>query len=308
MPKNVVAYPHPTLAPESVQWDDWRLTEPTGTTLDNLQNTWDYGQDLAFESTVVLDADALVELLAGQDLSGTSVTAEVVCRASAWRTSVSVPLHTITPGPGEQLHVAVRVEVPGHRVDDQLQLTAYVLGPARTPSTATHTSGAKLAVGPTTRVVLRPDAAQLPVSIVSFEEVGWRAAPWRFVLQADSLRDTYSASVRLYVNADLAVADELTSSSGGQARERLLNTVRFDVLRSLMAQLHQLRSEPELSEEFDAVSEMDENSVGFVAEVLAQKHLGYGLSTALDRLTTAPVDQEQRLAAKVRYHGETRPE
>ena len=85
MPKNVVAYPHPTLAPESVQWDDWRLTEPTGTTLDNLQNTWDYGQDLAFESTVVLDADALVELLAGQDLSGTSVTAEVVCRASAWR-------------------------------------------------------------------------------------------------------------------------------------------------------------------------------------------------------------------------------
>ena len=307
MSRSLVAYPFATIPQEAVRWGEWTLAAPLETTLSALPNSWDYSQDLVFQSDVWVDMANILGFLGVTSMATFKVTVEVFCRSSAWRTSTSFSLESATRAMEGQFHIPLQVDVPGSCVDDHVQITVFIVGPAQVPGVGKVISGAKLAVGPTTRILLRPNVAQLPVSIVSFADVGWRAAPWRFVLQTDTLHDAYAACVRLYVNADLAVSDELTSTSAGPSRNRLLNTVRFDVLRNLLQQLHQLRLDPRITAEFDSVSEMAENSVGYIAEALAQKHLGYGLSTALDRLHADPVTQEQRLAASVHYHGETRP-
>lgn len=295
--RNVVAFPHLTVSPDAVTWSPWEIAHPPGLDLSTVADRWDYALDLQLRAAAECPATALVRAVGRAQAAEVKLVGEVVCRESAWRSTVCADMVPVREG---VLGADLTITVPGRLVDGRLVASAHLVGPGLRHGHPDRTPGARLAKGPTDYVDLSASPDQLPITPVSFENQGWSASPWRFMVDVDDLQAPYGRCARLYLNSDLPVAKELMQPGRGESRRRALASVRRDVVLALLLQMS-ARADGE--DGLAGVADYEKGSLGQVADQLCRHHFGKSLLATVRRIAHAPANVVLELEESVGYYG-----
>ena len=106
---------------------------------------------------------------------------------------------------------------------------------------------------------------------------GYEAAPWTIASSAESLEDSLMGSVRLLINEDHPWGQRLLEDA---AAPELSRQLQVDVFRGLVTLCAELSDE--------VVVDLEEDSLGGVADYMCQLYLRRGLSEAMKVLHEEP--------------------
>lgn len=297
--QKIVAFPHITVSPGALGWSPWEIVHPSELDFSTVADRWDYAVDLHLRTAVECPASAVVRAVGRTEAADVKLVGEVVCRESAWRSTLSVPLLPRSEG---VLGAELTIPVPGNLVDGRLVASAHLVGPGLRHGHPERTPGARLAKGPIEQVDLSAAPDQLPITPVSFQKQGWNASPWRFMVDVDDLQAPYGRCARLYLNSDLPVAQELMQPGGGELRRRALASVRRDVVLALLLQMS---ARADGDADLAGAADCEKGSLGQVAEQLCRHHFGNSLLATARRISHAPANVVLELEESVGYYGGT---
>jgi len=140
---------------------------------------------------------------------------------------------------GDVWAAAVEVTAKGSDLAVALAADLWIVGPGRTgsanPAHAIHHSAKLWQMPDPLSIPLEREGSDFPTSAVSFSATGRRAVPWSVeVLPEAEAHWSISSAIRLYVNTDLEVCEQIVE---GRADEALYAAIECDIH---LAVLHQL--------------------------------------------------------------------
>lgn len=189
---------------------NFRLLKPD-VPIEDLSQEWEYGQDVVVRVIARLKESFWEET----ETSGTedlwiTVTARCFSARSSWAESSKFKHIN-----GEWL-AEVTLMIDGDIAYERVDVDANVSGLGRTMSQderfATH-KRAKVWESKLQPLTLEPPVG-FPTSALSFEESGRYSVPWMVDVEEDAeIEQSYTTTVRLYVNTDLAVGQKIVATS-----------------------------------------------------------------------------------------------
>ncbi|SDC77997.1 hypothetical protein SAMN05660690_2517 [Geodermatophilus telluris] len=213
----------------------WSRLSPDGTEPlpDNLLD-WDYSTTLSLHRPVIVDGLRLRELTgltedAAVDLSVQWFATNSLLRGRAWR----------SPLPADDaFEVTIEFELPGGDLGGALDLVTNVTlrSPSPGSSAAAPTRPGSVLWSDRHRVVLEGDNALFPIATADFHDLPYpTGAGWYLHIDED-LDGAALGSILLLVNErhDVVMRAVRSASSPSEADQRVLSTLRADVLRVLV--------------------------------------------------------------------------
>lgn len=258
--------PFPRLDPSSASWQRWAVDcDGRDVSLQDLAEHCDANSSLTFLIDVSVDADALEAL---ESPGSPVLVVSVTCSATAFILTHRTPLTRS----GDRFVARGELRLDAHEVTAQLDLAATIVAPV---ADQPWLRDRIVAEAKTEKVSLEPSQPGFPVSVVSFRNESWQAAPWRFDLYAAGLEDGFRSSMRLYVNEDYPQAIDLLDGTAPRISMALLEA---DIARQLIAAAHRLSrdlaesgSDASLSGDVDAVAEENPESIAAAAARIAAR-------------------------------------
>lgn len=222
--------PFAVASPASVALQVELLDPPVS--LDDLVGSWEPGEDVSVEVRARLHPDFWIET--GIDPSEPlrlTVTATCFSARAGWTESELF----IKVSDGWEARTVVTID--GAIAGEQATVDAIVSGPGRTRSAdarfAVH-DHAKLWESKTVQIPLE-EVNGFPTSAVSFEAAGWYEVPWMVeVSDGAEANQSYTASIRLYLNTDLHAGVDVIETKASEEIFRMIEgEIQFAVLHAL---------------------------------------------------------------------------
>lgn len=280
--------PHRSASEHSVTWGSWwyALGSEERHDLEDLVTGWDYATPLRFGTHFSIN---IAELMSSTGLDPSSVDVVIMADCSAVqqrfvsRTAITDAITggregVISLSPGT---VAQEVKLSAHLVLGRAPLNAG-------PRVATEV-GARLGSSPTVRAILEGDASRFPTEIMRFSETNYGNAPWTLTAYFDDLNDSFMGTVRLLVNSEHPLGNEVIQSSSPSIAASLM---RLEVTRALIGEIEH--------RDFHTLSaQWEEGSVGAIIDTLCQFHLGLGMAKAVHYYADDPVGFDRLLHSRL---------
>lgn len=213
----------------------WSRLSPDGTEpLPDTLVDWDYSTTLSLHRPVSVDGLRLRELAgltedAAVDLSVQWFATNSQLRGRAWRSALPAV---------DAVEVAIEFDLPGDDLGGTLVLVTTVTLRSSSPgsSSAAPTRPGSVLWSDRHRVVLEGDNSLFPIATADFHDLPYpTGAGWYLHIDED-LDGAALGSVLLLVNErhDVVMRAVRAASSPSEADERVLSTLRADVLRVLV--------------------------------------------------------------------------
>lgn len=281
--------PHRSASEHSVSWGNWwySLASEDRHDLEDLVTGWDYATPLRFGTHFSINT---AELMSSTGLDPSSIDVVVMADCS----SVQQRFVSRTAITNEREGV---IFLPPGAVAQEVKLSAHlVLGRAPLnpgPRVATEI-GARLGSSPTVRAILEGDASRFPTEILRFSETNYGNSPWTLTTYFDDLNDSFMGTIRLLVNSEHPLGNEVIQSSSPSVAASLM---RLEVTRGLIGEIAR-RNFHTLS------AQWEEGSVGAVVDALCRFHLGLGMAKAAHYYADDPVGFDRLLHSRLPTVGE----
>lgn len=254
----VVLHPFPRLPDKAVRWGPWgSVVDGKTLELKKISESWDANSRIRLYTDVSVDSSVL-------EAMGLSSGAELLLSATSRATATTVSARVLLRPSGGRHRATVNVELDGESIAEQLDLTAAVIAPV------TGTAWLKnrvIAERRVEKVSLDQEQQGFPISAVSFEAEGWSAAPWKFEVYATHPADTFSQSVRLFINEDYEQSLELLEDKGNAWANAMLHAA---IARQLVATM--VAISPEAVQGPDELADENPESFAAAARMVAAKY------------------------------------
>jgi hypothetical protein len=274
MTRGTRLFPYATIGDAAVIWDAWWL-EIAGerVPLPKYAPGWDYASHLVVGLTATIDEETALLSTGLDHLEELAIVLVADCKASQRRFITTEVLMTGINS------VELRREIPPGEVADSLSLSAaLVLARDLEPvPDRAHRAGSRLGSSSSYTLILEGEASRFPTETVSFAAAGYEAAPWTIASSAESLEDSLMGSVRLLINEDHPWGQRLLEDAD---TPELSKQLQADVFRGLVTLCAELSDE--------VVVDLEEDSLGGVADYMCQLYLRRGLSEAMKVLHEEP--------------------
>lgn len=279
----IVLYPYPRL--HDVTWGEFRTSlEDKECQLTEVSDIWDANAQLTFSISVQTRMRDFLQ--AGADFSTARLVIDVHSRDNA----ITLTNEARFIKDLDTLSASVTISLPGQVVSEELELHAYIIGPA---GDEPWLSRRILADGPQTRVALNSELAGFPTDAFSFANAGIPDAPWRLVITSDDAESTFAHSIRLELNEDYQLVRDLMDGKANQAVSVQLVASITRVLIGTVARMLEGSNDGRSAE---TVADEAPDSIAAAASRASQYYLGAPLNSAVHDYLLQPERFEYSLA------------
>lgn len=284
----VILYPFPRLPDAALRWSEWVITaNGARVNAQELCDLWDANSELDFAVKVSIR----LKLIAPLKLRHPELVLTVSCSESAFSCSQSARLIQDRDLASASTSVTVR----GVDIAQSVQLRAQIIDAPPEAELALRPWMSRLVLAelPAVTVPLVSDLTGFPTSAQSFRKSNLPQAPWRIAVNATELSDSFSNSVRLYLNVDYPVVQELID---GKPRPYVETELSAAITRVLLSAARKLHDEGALNRAPSAIATEYPESVAAAAERASEQYLRMSLNEAISEMSLRPDSFEYRLA------------
>lgn len=281
-------YPYPRLQPAALSWSAWRIVvdghevSPTEFT-----DAWDANSAMEFSLSVSIPSEALLRMRGSNPvlLLGAS------CADTAFTNTAETPF-IASP---TSLTAAGNLSLSGSDISQKLTLRAQILLPVDARGGAPEwTSRRILGEVRPLELELDSDLSGFPTSARSFSAAHLPDAPWDIKVTATDLSDSFSNSIRLYLNEDYPLIRELMN---GKPKPHVEAELSASIARTLLNTSRRLWDMAPEVESPDALAEEHPDSIAAAGKRAAGTYLRVNLAEAIHLLRSRPETVEFRIAS-----------
>lgn len=282
----VVLYPYPRIHQNDITWNEW-TAQLDGRTIDleEIADAWDADADLTFGLHVSTSPEALETAQADKRLARLVVAAS--CRDTAFTATSEAGFIS----DGKVLTATAEITVPGHDVSEALDLKAHLIAPL--PDGTSWLNRRIIADARPRRVALDSSLAGFPTVAFSFNAESVPDAPWRLVVIADDAQAPFAHSVRLELNEDYTLVQELLDGQISSLVQAELDSSISRVLIGTVSRLMDSTSGHWSPEDLAAEAP---DSIAAAAQRASKQYLKKSLNAALKDYRLQPERFEHALA------------
>ena len=143
---------------------------------------------------------------------------------------------------------------------------------------------------------MNSEASGFPTSAYSFKGHRLPDAPWRVVVSAEEVESTFVHSVRLHLNEDYPLVQELIE---GRPKPIVEQELTASIARTLIATVSRLSADIGIPATLDSVAGDFPDSVAAAARNVARVYLNRTLDAAVSDYRNRPEEFEYKLAGAV---------
>lgn len=291
--KNSALYPYPRLSQRSVRWSKWELQlNGTPITSEELPDVWDANSELQAFLTVQVDAHAMKALSAEQSLLYVSAAC---AETSEFYRSTAGFLDE-----GQVFTASALLELSGRNLSSSVKLLGQIFCAVEEETLMDFPWLSKriLAEATPLSVPLISDMAAFPISAFSFKEAQKFPAPWEVTVSATDPSDTFSTSVRLFLNTDLPRVVELIE---GRARPYVASSLESSIARVILLALLSMSSDLPAGKSLHSLAMEFPESIAAAGQRIAQQFFVKNIDAVVRMYRNNPTLAETRLLSSTQF-------
>ncbi|WP_424464157.1 hypothetical protein [Pseudoclavibacter helvolus] len=284
----VLLYPYPRLEPANISWSAWRIVlDGHEVTTGEFTDAWDANSAMEFSLSVSIPSSSLLRMRGGNPVLLLSAS----CAETAFTDTAETPF-VASP---TSLTAAGSLSLSGADISQKLTLRAQVLMPVEAQGRAPEwTSRRILGEARALDLELDSDLSGFPTSARSFSAAHLPDAPWDIKVTATDLSDSFSNSIRLYLNEDYPLVRELMN---GKPKPHVEAELSASIARTLLNTSRRLWDMAPEIESPDDVAAQHPDSIAAAGKRVAGTYLRMNLAEAIHLIRSRPETVEFRVAS-----------
>lgn len=280
-------FPFPRLRSTAVAWSDWRLVvDGHEVSANEFADAWDANSSIEISRAVTLQKEETHRLRGGTPMLLLSVS----CAETAF-TAVAEEPFVATP---TSLAASSSISFSGRNVSQKLTLRSQVIQSLVGHEGPVWTDRRIIADATPHEVGLDSELSGFPTTARSFAAAHLPDAPWEIKVTATDLSDSFSNTVRLYLNEDYPAIRELMD---GRPKAQVEAELSASIARVLLQTSRRLWDAAPEGNNPDAVADEYPDSVAAAAQRAAKTYLRTTLTEAVDHVARRPETVEYKIAS-----------
>lgn len=281
-------YPYPRLQLAAPSWSAWKIVvDSHEVSSTEFTDAWDANSALEFSLSVSIPSEALLRMRGSNPV--------LLLSASCAETAFTATAETPFIASPTSLTAAGHLSLSGSEISQKLTLRAQVLLPVAAQGGAPEWTSRRI-VGEARALELELDSdlSGFPTSARSFSAAHLPDAPWDIKVTATDLSDSFSNSIRLYLNEDYPLIRELMN---GKPKSHVEAELSASIARTLLNTSRRLWDMAPEVESPDAVAEEHPDSIAAAGKRAAGTYLRVTLAEAIHLMRSRPETVEFRIAS-----------
>lgn len=285
----MVLYPYGRFDRTEVNWGEWSASlDGRSLRIGEIADIWDSKSQFRFGLEASVKSSALDRLGGGR----LQLILTVSCRDTAVTFSSSADFIVAA----ESLTSSAEVAVPGNAISQMIELNARLLLPMGSSRTEQFLSRRIVSELQETRIALASSLEGFPTSAYSFKKHNIPEAPWRLAIIAEDLEAPFAHSIRLHLNEDYLLIQELID---GNPKPYVEQELTASITRVLIGAVARLSVRDLNGRSFDSIVEEFPESLVAGAENAARLYLRKSLQEAVADYNLRPEQLEYSISSGV---------
>lgn len=285
----MVLYPYQRFDSTDVSWGEWTASlDGRSLQVAEISDIWDSKSQFRFGLEASVKSVALDRLGGGR----LRLILAVTCRDTAVTFNTSADFIA----GAESLTSSAEVAVPGHAISQRVELNARLVLPMGESRSEQFLNRRIVSELLETRIALDSNLEGFPTSAYSFTKHNIPAAPWRLAIIAEDLEAPFAHSVRLHLNEDYPLVQELID---GNPKPYVEQELTAGITRVLIGTVARLAVGDLNGRSLDSIAAEFPESLVAGAENAARLYLWKSLQDAVTDYNIRPEQLEYSISSGV---------